>query len=164
MATADLPKDSKPHRPVVPGNTALGKTCSTRPAESLVSLAVRLWLANALVCLSLYVRRRLSDCLLCRWLTLLLWRLPRKSVGANIVRPSIFFKKFSQELLFFFSLLKRKKEAKKEKLSPTLIPIGSVSHDWQCFHSCISKTDSPSDTVHPSAGYTRSRSHPHPDT
>ena len=90
MATADLPKDSKPHRPVVPGNTALGKTCSTRPAESLVSLAVRLWLANALVCLSLYVRRRLSDCLLCRWLTLLLWRLPRKSVGANIVRPSIF--------------------------------------------------------------------------
>ena len=33
-------------------------------------------------------------------------------VGANIVRP-IFF-------LFFFSLLKRKKEAKKEKLSPTL--------------------------------------------
>ena len=33
MATAGLPKDSKPHRPVVPGNTALGKTCSTRPAE-----------------------------------------------------------------------------------------------------------------------------------
>ena len=34
-------------------------------------------------------------------------------VGANIVRLIIF--------LFFFSLLKRKKEAKKEKLSPTLV-------------------------------------------
>nr|DAM14138.1 MAG TPA: hypothetical protein [Caudoviricetes sp.] len=55
MATAGLPKDSKPHRPVVPGNTALGKTCSTRPAESLVSLAVRLGLANAFVCPFLYL-------------------------------------------------------------------------------------------------------------
>nr|DAM14139.1 MAG TPA: hypothetical protein [Caudoviricetes sp.] len=65
-------------------------------------------------------------------MTLLLWRLPRKSVGANIVRPSIFFKKFSQELLFFFSLLKRKKEAKKEKLPPTLFLYGNVLHGWQC--------------------------------
>jgi hypothetical protein len=32
-------------------------------------------------------------------------------------------------------LLKRKKEAKKEKISPTLVWNGSVCHDWQCFHS-----------------------------
>ena len=40
-----------------------------------------------------------------------------------------------KELLFFFSLLKRKKEAKKEKLSPALVLCGNVSHDWQCGHS-----------------------------
>ena len=44
-------------------------------------------------------------------------------VGANIVRLIIF--------LFFFSLLKRKKEAKKEKLSPTLVLHGNVSHERQ---------------------------------
>ena len=53
-------------------------------------------------------------------------------VGAHIVRPIILFQKFSQEFLFFFSLLKRKKEAKKEKLSPTLVLCGNVCHDWQC--------------------------------
>ena len=37
-----------------------------------------------------------------------------------------------KEFLFFFSLLKRKKEAKKEKLPPTLVLNGNVSHDWQC--------------------------------
>ena len=37
-----------------------------------------------------------------------------------------------KEFLFFFSLLKRKKEAKKEKLSPALVLCGNVSHDWQC--------------------------------
>ena len=42
-------------------------------------------------------------------------------VGANIVRPIIFSQSLFQEKLFFFSLLKRKKEAKKEKLSPTLV-------------------------------------------
>ena len=40
-----------------------------------------------------------------------------------------------KEFLFFFSLLKRKKEAKKEKLSPALVLCGNVSHDWQCGHS-----------------------------
>ena len=39
---------------------------------------------------------------------------------------------FIKEFLFFFSLLKRKKEAKKEKLPPTLVLNGNVSHDWQC--------------------------------
>ena len=32
---------------------------------------------------------------------------------------------------FFFSLLKRKKEAKKEKLSPTLVSHGNALHERQ---------------------------------
>ena len=38
----------------------------------------------------------------------------------------------SQRISLLFSLLKRKKEAKKEKPSPTLVSCGNVSHDWQC--------------------------------
>ena len=37
--------------------------------------------------------------------------------------------RFHKELRFFFSLLKRKKEAKKEKSSPTLVLHGNVSHE-----------------------------------
>ena len=37
--------------------------------------------------------------------------------------------RFHKELRFFFSLLKRKKEAKKEKNSPTLILHGNASHE-----------------------------------
>ena len=37
----------------------------------------------------------------------------------------------SQEQFFFFSLLKRNKEAKKEKLSPTLVSHGNASHERQ---------------------------------
>ena len=37
-----------------------------------------------------------------------------------------------KEFSFFFSLLKRKKEAKKEKLPPTLFLYGNVLHGWQC--------------------------------
>ena len=38
-------------------------------------------------------------------------------------------RRFHKELRFFFSLLKRKKEAKKEKSSPTLVLYGNVSHE-----------------------------------
>ena len=37
--------------------------------------------------------------------------------------------RFHKELRFFFSLLKRKKEAKKEKSSPTLVLHGNVPHE-----------------------------------
>ena len=37
--------------------------------------------------------------------------------------------RFHKELRFFFSLLKRKKEAKKEKDSPTLVLYGNALHE-----------------------------------
>ena len=43
--------------------------------------------------------------------------------------PSTAANRFHKELRFFFSLLKRKKEAKKEKSSPTLVLHGNVSHE-----------------------------------
>ena len=43
-------------------------------------------------------------------------------------------KRFHKELRFFFSLLKRKKEAKKEKSSLTLDEKGNASHEWQSHH------------------------------
>ena len=42
---------------------------------------------------------------------------------------SFMYNRFHKELRFFFSLLKRKKEAKKEKNSPTLVLYGNVSHE-----------------------------------
>ena len=43
--------------------------------------------------------------------------------------PATAANRFHKELRFFFSLLKRKKEAKKEKNSPTLILYGNASHE-----------------------------------
>ena len=43
--------------------------------------------------------------------------------------PATTANRFHKELRFFFSLLKRKKEAKKEKNSPTLVLYGNVSHE-----------------------------------
>ena len=40
---------------------------------------------------------------------------------------------FHKELRFFFSLLKRKKEAKKEKSSPTLVLYGNASPEDMTF-------------------------------
>ncbi len=39
------------------------------------------------------------------------------------------YNRFHKELRFFFSLLKRKKEAKKEKNSPTLVLYGNALHE-----------------------------------
>ena len=41
--------------------------------------------------------------------------------------PATAANRFHKELRFFFSLLKRKKEAKKEKSSPTLVLYGNAS-------------------------------------
>ena len=41
---------------------------------------------------------------------------------------------FHKELRFFFSLLKRKKEAKKEKSSLPLGEKGSASHEWHSLY------------------------------
>ena len=66
--------------------------------------------------------RRLSDYHMCRRLTLFFGVCCAAVLG----------------FLFFFSLLKRKKEAKKEKISPTLVCAAmyytkdSVLHNWQC--------------------------------
>ena len=46
-----------------------------------------------------------------------------------ICLSSFMYNRFHKELRFFFSLLKRKKEAKKEKSSPTLVLYGNVSHE-----------------------------------
>ena len=43
--------------------------------------------------------------------------------------PATAANRFHKELRFFFSLLKRKKEAKKEKNSPTLVLYGNASHE-----------------------------------
>ena len=43
--------------------------------------------------------------------------------------PATAASQFHKELRFFFSLLKRKKEAKKEKSSPTLVLYGNASHE-----------------------------------
>ena len=43
--------------------------------------------------------------------------------------PATSANRFHKELRFFFSLLKRKKEAKKEKNSPTLVLYGNASHE-----------------------------------
>ena len=43
--------------------------------------------------------------------------------------PATAANRFHKELRFFFSLLKRKKEAKKEKSSPTLVLHGNVPHE-----------------------------------
>ena len=46
-----------------------------------------------------------------------------------ICLSSFMYNRFHKELRFFFSLLKRKKDAKKEKSSPTLALCGNVSHE-----------------------------------
>ena len=46
-----------------------------------------------------------------------------------ICLSSFMYNRFHKELRFFFSLLKRKKEAKKEKNSPTLVLYGNASHE-----------------------------------
>ena len=43
--------------------------------------------------------------------------------------PATAANRYHKELRFFFSLLKRKKEAKKEKSSPTLVLYGNASHE-----------------------------------
>ena len=43
--------------------------------------------------------------------------------------PATAANRFHKELRFFFSLLKRKKEAKKEKNSPTLVLYGNALHE-----------------------------------
>ena len=43
--------------------------------------------------------------------------------------PATAASQFHKELRFFFSLLKRKKEAKKEKSSPTIVLYGNVPHE-----------------------------------
>ena len=43
--------------------------------------------------------------------------------------PATAINRFHKELRFFFSLLKRKKEAKKEKNSPTLVLYGNALHE-----------------------------------
>ena len=43
--------------------------------------------------------------------------------------PATAANRFHKELRFFFSLLKRKKEAKKEKSSPTIVLYGNVPHE-----------------------------------
>ena len=48
--------------------------------------------------------------------------------------PATAINRFHKELRFFFSLLKRKKEAKKEKSSLTLDEKGNASHEWQSHH------------------------------
>ena len=46
-----------------------------------------------------------------------------------ICLSSFMYNRFHKELRFFFSLLKRKKEAKKEKNSPTLVLYGNALHE-----------------------------------
>ena len=108
------------------GNIALGITPQNRPAESLVSLAVRLGLQTPMVAFSgtchtgfLIVACAGGQCYL--------WRLLR-----------------NYSLLF--SLLKRKKEAKKEKLSPTLVLHGNVPHERQ-YYFCYAQHKSPGGVV-----------------
>ena len=69
-------------------------------------------LANADGCLFRCLSRRLSDYRLCR-------------------QSMLFFGVCCAIIPFFFSLLKRKKEVKKEKLSPTLVSHGNASHERQ---------------------------------
>ena len=46
-----------------------------------------------------------------------------------ICLSSFMYNRFHKELRFFFPLLKRKKEAKKEKNSPTLVLYGNALHE-----------------------------------
>ena len=69
-------------------------------------------LANAIVALSGTCNAGFFACCLCR-------------------RSMLFFGVCSAIIPFFFSLLKRKKEAKKEKLSPTLVSHGNALHERQ---------------------------------
>ena len=48
--------------------------------------------------------------------------------------PATAASQFHKELRFFFSLLKRKKEAKKEKSSFPLDEKGSASHEWHSLY------------------------------
>ena len=48
--------------------------------------------------------------------------------------PATAANRFHKELRFFFSLLKRKKEAKKEKSSFTLDEKGNASHEWHSLY------------------------------
>ena len=48
--------------------------------------------------------------------------------------PATTANRFHKELRFFFSLLKRKKEAKKEKSSFPLDEKGSASHEWHSLY------------------------------
>jgi hypothetical protein len=49
-----------------------------------------------------------------------------QAVGLTEGLPATAANRFHKELRFFFSLLKRKKEAKKEKNSPTLVLYGNA--------------------------------------
>ena len=59
--------------------------------------------------------------------------------------PATAASQFHKELRFFFSLLKRKKEAKKEKSSPTLVLYGNASHEdyTRNCHNRVSSTKLP---------------------
>ena len=61
---------------------------------------------------------------------------PRAELSPQVTEGllSTAIKRFHKELRFFFSLLKRKKEAKKEKSSLTLDEKGNASHEWQSHH------------------------------
>ena len=80
--------------------------------NSLVALAVRLGLANAGGCPCLYLQCWFFEVLLVRAGNLILY-----GVCKFIRLSSFMYNRFHKELRFFFSLLKRKKEAKKEKSS-----------------------------------------------
>ncbi|MFR4836480.1 hypothetical protein [Ruminococcus callidus] len=80
--------------------------------NSLVALAVRLGLANAGGCPCLYLQCWFFEMLLVQAGNLILY-----GVCKFIRLSSFMYNRFHKELRFFFSLLKRKKEAKKEKSS-----------------------------------------------
>ena len=120
--------------------------------NSLVALAVRLGLANAGGCPCLYLQCWFFEVLLVRAGNFMKYGVYKfvflgsplghpKGVPCAELSPQVTegllstaIKRFHKELRFFFSLLKRKKEAKKEKSSLTLDEKGNASHEWQSHH------------------------------
>ena len=115
-------------------------------------LAVRLGLANADSYPCLYLQRCFSKVLLVQSVNFYFYGVcklvllgsplghpkgvPRAELSPQVTEGllSTAIKRFHKELRFFFSLLKRKKEAKKEKSSLPLDEKGNASHEWQSHH------------------------------
>ena len=126
--------------PASPRRLARGQRFSSaatpKPSGGIRSyLAVRLWLANAASCPCLYLQCYFSKALLVQTVNFILYGVckfvflgsplghpkgvPCAELSPQVTEgfPATAANRFHKELRFFFSLLKRKKEAKKEKSS-----------------------------------------------